>query len=140
MEHLRCPDAPVTKNLIELNELFNGFQGKELAKFAHDYQKLRASTLEESDGREHIFETIKNFVKNQPYTTKKRDKKKTRIQTIFEENHYPQQRPMHGNDHPISVRDTKQVWNMNPGRLYIPKHVGDRMREVQFGQKSAGGQ
>jgi hypothetical protein len=130
--HLSCPDSPTSRNLIDIGDLLNCKEGADLQEFAYNYAQLRDRVLETSDSGESIYDLIQEYVKANPYTTRRKDKKKSKLQYLFEENHYQHQRIPHGPEHPFSVRDAKHPWNMNPGRLYIPKHVAERLREMQF--------
>lgn len=136
VKQIECPEDPTSHNLVEIGDLLNGREGENLQRFANDYKKLREDFLCSCDSRDSIYDSIIEYVKKNPYTTRRKDKKKSRLQFLFEESHYPHQRPIHGPDHPVNVRDTKQTWNMNPGRLFIPKHVGDRIREIQVAQQA----
>jgi hypothetical protein len=134
---LQCPTLPTKRNAVEIGDLLNGSEGSEYAKFAHEYLRLRQSLVYGSREAVHVYQHIKDYVAGNPYTYRRREKKKTPIQLVFEESHYPHNRPSFTSDHPAVVRDTKQLWNMNPGRLFIPKHVGDRMREIRITQRPA---
>lgn len=134
---LQCPTVPTHRNVVEIGDLINGDEGPEYAKFAHEYLRLRQALLHGSRESLHVYQHIKDYVAANPYTYRRREKKKTPIQQVFEENHYPHNRPSFNAEHPAVVRDTKQLWNMNPGRLYIPRHVGDRMREIRITQRPA---
>ncbi|CAG9316330.1 unnamed protein product [Blepharisma stoltei] len=136
VKQIECPNDPTSHNLAEIGDLLNGKEGEKLQQFANDYKKIREDLLLSCDSHDSIYDSILEYVKKNPYTTRRKDKKKSRMQFLFEESHYPHQRPVHGPDHPVNVRDTKQPWNMNPGRLFIPKYVGDRMREVQWAQQA----
>lgn len=122
-----------SRNLVDIGDLLNQKEGKELQEYAYNYSILREKILESSDSNESIYDLIQEYVKNHPYTTRRKDKKKSKLQYLFEENHFQHQRSLHGPEHPASIRDAKHPWNMNPGRLYIPKHVGERLREIQLG-------
>ncbi|OMJ66029.1 hypothetical protein SteCoe_37275 [Stentor coeruleus] len=131
---LVCPEIPTSRNLIDIGDLLNSKEGSEIQEFAFKYTLLRDKVFESSDSSESIYDLIQEYVKTRPYTTRRKDKKKSKMQYLFEENHIQHQRSIHGPEHPVSIRDAKHPWNMNPGRLYIPKHVADRLREIQLGK------
>jgi hypothetical protein len=118
--------------LVDIGDLLNDKEGDDMKEYGHQYVAFRDKVFESSDSSESIYDLIQEYVKNHPYTTRRKDKKKSKLQYLFEENHYQHQRTIHGPEHPFSIRDTKQPWNMNPGRLFIPKHVGDRLREIKL--------
>lgn len=129
---LNCPLVPTSRNLVDIGDLLNQKEGVEMQDYGYMYIALRDKVLESSDSSESIYDLIQEYVKNHPYTTRRKDKKKSKLQFLFEENHYQHQRTIHGPEHPFSARDTKQPWNMNPGRLYIQKHVENRLREIKL--------
>ena len=128
-----CPQGNTSHNLIDIGDLLNLKESKELQEFAFKYTQLRDKVFESSDSNESIYDLIQEYVKSHPYTIRRKDKKKSKLQYLFEESHFQHQRSLHGPEHPVSIRDAKHPWNMNPGRLYIPKHVGERLREIQLG-------
>jgi len=132
---VECPDVPTKRNVVDIGDIYNGNEGPELLNYIVNYRKARENALEEADSKDSIFELLKNYVAQNPYTSRRFNKKKTKIQMLFEENHYPHQRPMHGPEHPVNIRDSKHPWNMNPGRLYVPRHVGDRLKEIKFAEQ-----
>lgn len=132
---IQCPDVKTSRNLADIGDLLNAKEGPELQKFAYDYSLVREKVFESSDSNESIYDLIQEYVKEHPYTTRRKDKKKSKLQYLFEESHFQHQRAIHGPEHPVSLRDTKHPWNMNPGRLFIPKHIGERLREIQLAHK-----
>lgn len=133
MDHrLYCPNLTTSRNLVDIGDLLNEKEGEDMKEYGYRYITVRDRVFETSDSSESIYDLIQDYVKNHPYTTRRKDKKKSKLQYLFEENHYQHQRTIHGPEHPFSLRDTKQTWNMNPGRLFIPKHVGDRLREIKL--------
>jgi hypothetical protein len=129
---LSCSNVTPSRNVVDIGDLLNLKEGLELQEYAYNYTLVRDKVLDSSDSNESIYDLIQDYVKTHPYTTRKKDKKKSKLQYLFEESHYQHQRTLHGPEHPVSIRDAKHLWNMNPGRLYIPKHVGERLREIQW--------
>lgn len=130
-QQINVPEQRTSHNVMDIGDLLNGKEGAALLFFGSEYKEIRETSLETSDSADSIYDLVSEYVKKNPYTHRRRDKKKTKLQFMFEENHYPAQRPMYPADHPVNARAAKEPWSMNPGRLYIPKHVGDRMREIQ---------
>lgn len=129
---LKCPEVETSRNLVDIGDLLNEKEGAEMQEYGYLYIALRDKVLESSDSSESIYDLIQEYVKNHPYTVRRKDKKKSKLQFLFEENNYQYQKTIHGPEHPFSARDTKQPWNMNPGRLYIQKHVENRLREIKL--------
>lgn len=133
MDHrLYCPNLSTSRNLVDIGDLLNEKEGENMKEYGYQYFAVRDKVFESSDSSESIYDLIQDYVKNHPYTTRRKDKKKSKLQFLFEENNYQHQRAIHGPEHPFSLRETKHPWNMNPGRLFIPKHVGDRLREIKL--------
>jgi hypothetical protein len=42
---LKCPDDVTAHNLVEINDLMNGFEGDGLNAFAHEYSRFRDTLL-----------------------------------------------------------------------------------------------
>ena len=128
------PQTQPKHNVSEVTDLLNGQEGLELQAYAAQYVALRERFLRECNSDVHIYTKIKDLNEEKPFFGKRREKKKTRIQMIFDDSGYGQ-RPDRSIDDPIVVREIKQPWNMNPGRLFIPKHVAERMRETDWQKK-----
>ena len=130
------PQTQPKHNVSEVGDLLNGMEGRELQAYAFQYVSLREQFLKECNSEVHIYTKIKELNEEKPFFGKRREKKKTRIQMIFDDSSYGH-RPDRSIDDPIVAREIKQAWNMNPGRLYIPKHVAERMRETDWTKKLA---
>lgn len=128
------PQTQPKHNVSEVSDLLNGLEGRELQAYAAQYVSLRDQFLRECNSEVHIYSKIKELNEEKPFFGKRREKKKTRIQMIFDDSSYGQ-RPDRSIEDPIVVREIKQAWNMNPGRLFIPKHVAERMREMEWQKK-----
>ena len=132
---LQCPDDTTDHNLVEINDLLNGFQGDNLNTFAHEYSRFRDSLLRSQRllrGDQHITYLIKNHIQKYPCTNKKREKKKTRIQFVYEENHYPTYKPSYSLNDPVILREARQEWKKNPNTLYLPTYIGDRLKAMEL--------
>ena len=128
------PQTQPQHNVSELTDLLNGQEGPELRTFASQYVSLREQCLRECNSDTHIYTKIKDLNEEKPFLGKRKEKKKTRIQVIFDDGGSGQ-KPERSLEDPIVVREIKQPWNMNPGRLFIPKHVAERMRETEWQRK-----
>ena len=60
-----------------------------MERFGHSYRQVRDKAMEEAHSKDSIYDLIGDYIKKFPYTNRRKDKKKPRLQFLFEDNHYP---------------------------------------------------